>query len=42
VKTTTTILVLVLVAYTILAGLFIPPRIRILTSIPKTAICMVY
>jgi hypothetical protein len=41
VKTTTTILVLVLAAYTTLAGIFLPPRIRILTKIPKTVICMV-
>ena len=39
--TTRTILTLTLVALTALAAIFLPPRIRILTNIPKTAICMV-
>lgn len=39
--TTRTTLTLALVALTALAAIFLPPRIRITTSIPKTVICMV-
>ena len=39
--TTRTTLILTLTALTALAAIFLPPRIRITTNIPKTAICMI-
>jgi len=39
--TTRTTLILALAALTTFTAIFLPPRIRITTNIPKTVVCMI-